>query len=78
MDAHQLLKLETAIIKHDKAQMKGKSYNRYALPQYLDALAHVREAVNSGTPLDKAIKEYFCGRLEEKLLRAISQGENNV
>lgn len=70
IDAHTLLKLDSAIVDYDKRQSRTKSYNRYALGHYCRAMQEVKADVSGGIPLDHALCRNFNGRLRDKLLKA--------
>jgi hypothetical protein len=63
IDASTYLKLQTALIKYDARQRRGKRYNPYAIAHYMKALASVREACDSGSTLAQALYDNFNDRL---------------
>jgi len=71
MDMHTTL--VSALIAYDARESKKPSYNRYALPQYLLALANAEALVRGGSPLRRAITQCFLGRLADRLLVAIGE-----
>jgi hypothetical protein len=70
MDPHVRLKLETALIAHDRRQAKGKHHNPHALAIYLRALQEATEATSHGHSLARALHDHFNGRLLSALERA--------
>ena len=71
VDAKVRLKLDTAIIKYDERQKRGKYYNPYAFAQYCGALQRVERYVDNGADLRLALLNCFQGRLVDALLRAV-------
>lgn len=70
MNPHTCLKLSTALIEYDKIESQKKSYNRFALEIYLQALEQVKAKVPA-LPLRDALVYHFSGRLLDKLLKVI-------
>jgi len=71
MNPHDLLKIQTALTAYDKRQAKGKRYNPYALPQYLEALRDADEEVSGGRPLGLALARYFTGSVLDAVKKAV-------
>jgi len=65
------LKLQTTLIEYDKKESRKKSYNRFAMGIYLQALHQVDEMLFNGTGLRVALLECFNGRLLDKLLKSV-------
>lgn len=65
------LKLSTALIEYDKKESRKKSYNRFAMGIYIQALHEVDEMLDNGIDLRDAILECFNGRLLDYLLKSV-------
>lgn len=63
LDSATYVKLQTALIKYDARQRKGKAWNPYAIGHYMKGLAAVREACDSGSTLAQALYDNFNDRL---------------
>lgn len=70
MNIHDTLR--SVLIAHDKREARGNRYNPHALALYMEALQSVDEEVSKGVDIKIALELHFCGRLLEKLLKAIS------
>jgi hypothetical protein len=63
--------LVTALIRYDAKESTKKSYNRWALPQYLQRLDEICADIDQGIDVRTAIRNGFLGRLCDKCLRAL-------
>lgn len=67
-------KLLHAVTAYDEKQSTKKSYNMWALPQYIGAInERVIPALESGVSLREAIRSGFCGRLLDVCLKAVGE-----
>jgi len=69
-------KLVHALTQYDIQQSRCKYYNVHALPLYLMALDRAVNAINCGTCRREALVENFCGRLLDKMLKALAMDES--
>lgn len=67
------LKLIMAATEYDRKEEKKPNHNRYALPQYFEAINDVMEMIESGKTLRVAITACFCGRIATALLKAVGE-----
>ena len=72
MEAHIRAKLLHTLTEHDRKVSTKPGYNHYALGHYAKALQNVDELVSKGKNVGDAIRECFLGRLQTKLLKALS------
>lgn len=64
--------LVTALIRYDRKESTKKSYNRWALPQYLRRLDEICADIDQGIDVRTAIRNGFLGRLCDNCLRALN------
>jgi hypothetical protein len=65
-------RLASAVTQYDIKQERRRGYNKWALPQYLQAVDRTVTAVGrDGLTVERAILENFNGRLAHWLFRAI-------
>jgi len=64
-------KLEHALTMYNERQSKKKSYNMYALGQYLQRIDLIMEDIRRGADVRKAIIHGFTGRLQDICLKAM-------
>jgi hypothetical protein len=57
----------------DMKQESKRGHNKYALGIYLAACAAVDRDVKAGAPIDRAIREYFCDRLMDYILKNVER-----
>lgn len=72
-DMERRAKLAMALTNYDRKQAAKAGYNRYALPQYFDALDRALDLVARGTTLRRALVQCFTGRLLAIALRAVDE-----
>lgn len=73
MDKKLNWKLTHILTEHDRRESTKKHYNRFALPQYFMALKAAEEYIQHGYSVKKALERTFCGRLLNKLLKAVDE-----
>lgn len=56
-------KLLNVLTEYDRKQSTKRNYNRHALAHYCRAIDDVMKAVDSGEPIETALKKGFCGSL---------------
>lgn len=61
-------KLVNIVTEYDRKQSGKRGYNPYALPQYFAAIDRV---LDSGLPIELALKEGFCGSLLRHIARKL-------
>lgn len=71
MDIRQTL--VHAATEYDRTQLGKRSYNIYALSQYLGAVDRTMAEVDKGTPIRQALLNNFQGRLLDRLLKAVGE-----
>lgn len=63
-----------AITEYDRRQARSKSYNRYALPQYMAAIdAALFKVNNEGKTLRQALVASLTDRLLDRCLKAVNE-----
>lgn len=72
LTSEERFKLVHAVTEYDRKQSARKSYNRYALAQYLGAVENASNAINCGTCRREALVDYFNGRLLDVCLKALN------
>lgn len=71
LDAVTEAKLLNAVAEFDRAESRKKCHNPYALARYAMGVSRVRLHVATGIELRQAIRGEFCGKLCDKLLKAV-------
>ena len=69
-------RLVHTLTQHDMRASRKKYYNPRALPLYLMALDRASNAINCGTTRREALVENFCGRLLDKMLKALAMDQS--
>ena len=69
----KMVKITMALTAYDRKREGKKDYNRYALPQYLQALYRVAEDIKSGFTLRHALCFGFSGRVLDVALKAVGE-----
>lgn len=60
--------LAHAVTRYDRAQARGRSYNRHALGIYLGRCEDVEARVAAGEPLQAALEAEFSDRLLDRVV----------
>ena len=65
--------LDHVVTAYDISQSKRKSYNRYALAQYLEAVDGIVKRIADGQPVRQTIEDACYPPISDKLVRAALQ-----
>ena len=72
-------RMVTALTAYDRRQAAlaarnpRRSYNRYALPQYLNAVSRIEGLIEGGATVRDAVSQCFCAPLRDLVLKAAGE-----
>lgn len=69
---HRLMRLLHAVTALDRREAKKPSYNRYALPRYMEAAQRVADRLDKGGTVEEALSGYH-GRLAHAMRSTIER-----